>query len=377
MLSMGRRRKNDLGLEPRVYFSDGSYYYVHKESSRWENLGKDKNAANTKGRLYNDPDRRAGTLVYWLDMFLVDCEARVALKSTIKGIRLSQRTLEDYRMAIGTNEEPGPLCTYFPAPISPLDVEPGDIQAFLRDSARAGRAVRGNREKAALSSCFGWLLREKKVDGLRTNPCLRSAGVQRNPEAKRARYVTDDEYEDVYEVATKSERLLMTLTYRTLQRPESDIIRWQSNVAVNEASGRFLRFTQNKTGRVMVIAMSPELEELIPLPEGNVRALVEPLVRRRDGHFYTYSGLCSMLKRSLDVANERRRTRGSPTIKSFGYRDLKGKGATDMWLAKVPIEQIQALLGHANKTTTEIYIKQRWQVAVAPNMVTMAQKPRP
>jgi integrase len=73
----------------------------------------------------------------------------------------------------------------------------------------------------------------------------------------------------------------------------------------------------------------------------------------------------------------RRRACGRPLIKSFGYRDLKGKGATDMWLAKVPIEQIQALLGHANKTTTEIYIKQRWQVAVAPNMVTMAQKPRP
>jgi hypothetical protein len=202
MLYMGRRRKNDLGLEPRVYFSDGSYYYVHKSSSRWENLGKDKNAANAKGKLYNDPDRRAGTLVYWLDMFLVDCEARVALKSPIKGIRLSQRTLDDYRMTIGTDAEPGPLRTYFPAPISPTDIEPGDIQAYLRDCAKAGRAVRGNREKGALSSCFGWLLREKKVDGLRTNPCLRSAGVQRNPEAKRARYVTDDEYEDVYEVAT-------------------------------------------------------------------------------------------------------------------------------------------------------------------------------
>ena len=50
------------------------------------------------------------------------------------------------------------------------------------------------------------------------------------------------------------------------------------------------------------------------------------------------------------------------------YRDLKGKGATDMWQAGVPIELIQALLGHASKTTTEIYIKQRWTEA-QPNLV--------
>jgi hypothetical protein len=85
-------------------------------------------------------------------------------------------------------------------------------------------------------------------------------------------------------------------------------------------------------------------------------------VKRLDGGFYTYDGLSSMLKRSIETANVRRKARGIEPMKSFGFRDLKGKGATDMYfLAKVPIEQIQQLLGHASKTTTEIYIKQRWR----------------
>lgn len=38
-----------------------------------------------------------------------------------------------------------------------------------------------------------------------------------------------------------------------------------------------------------------------------------------------------------------------------------------MWLAGVSIERIQALCGHKDKTTTEIYIKSRWREPVASN----------
>ena len=56
---------------------------------------------------------------------------------------------------------------------------------------------------------------------------------------------------------------------------------------------------------------------------------------------------------------------------SFGLRDLKGKGATDMWLSGEPIERIQLLCGHEDKATTEIYVKQRWRETAAPNMVKL------
>jgi integrase len=50
---------------------------------------------------------------------------------------------------------------------------------------------------------------------------------------------------------------------------------------------------------------------------------------------------------------------GSFGVESFGPYDTKGKGATDMWLAGVPITVIQVLCGHASAQTTECYAKSR------------------
>jgi integrase len=368
---MGRKRKTDLGLPQRVYLRSGSYYYAHP-AGRWENLGKDKAKAVAKAMTYNDSAGRYGTLVYWMDMFLADCRERVKLKSTQKGVKLSERTLADYEDAIGTDEKPGPLRLYFGPPLTPADVEPSMVQDYLRDNAKLDRAVRGNRERACLSAVFGWLLRSGQIPGLKVNPCLRASGVQRNTETKRTRYVTHEEYREVWAVAGRAERLLMALTYRTLQRPESDIIRWKEGVIRNEPGGRFLVFRQWKTHRDMKIAFTPDLDALLPRPEGNVRGLNEPIIATLKGNAYTYDGISSMLRRSIEVANERRRARGITPMESFGFRDLKGKGATDMWLEGTPIEEIQALCGHASKHTTEIYVKQRWTQAVQPNTVSVA-----
>ena len=47
--------------------------------------------------------------------------------------------------------------------------------------------------------------------------------------------------------------------------------------------------------------------------------------------------------------------------------DLKAKGATDLYQAETPIEQIQALCGHDSVTTTEVYIKRHLVAVVKPN----------
>lgn len=372
---MGRRRKNEnSGLELRVYLRGGAYYYVHRDG-RWEHLGRDKEAANRKAQVFNDPVGRYGTIVYWMDLFIIECEARVKLGT------MAQRTLDDYRNGIeirkrkdgSESKRTGSLRRYFAPPMTPLDVTPNHIVRFLEIGAQAGRAIQANREKACFSAFMTWLISRGKVPELIVNPCLRVSGVRRNPETKRERYVTHDEFRDVWAKASKSVRILMELTYRSLQRPESDIITWTTaNVITDRDGRRKLSIVQNKTGRPHLIALTRELDTMIPRPVGNVLKLREPLVKRLDGGAYTYTGISAMLKKAIASANKERSKAGRPKIASFGFRDLKGKGATDMYfIAKVPIEQIQHLLGHASKTTTEIYIKQRWRETAEPNLVQL------
>lgn len=362
---MGRRRKNpDSGLEARVYERRGAFYYVHR-SGEWEPLGKDRDAANRKARIYNDPDGLYGTLVHWLERWLLDLEHRV------RGGTLAQRTLDDYREAVGTPEAPGALRTFFPPPITPADVTPAMVSTFLKTNADLGRSTRANREKSALSSCISWIITSGEVPGLIVNPCMRGSGVKRNKETKRERYVTDEEFREVYAMAGRSERLMMDLAYRTLQRPDSDIIHWTTEHLQVEDGRLILDFVQRKTGKRIKIALPPELAAQMPGQAGAVVRLRQPLVRRLDGEAYTYDGLGGMLRESIRAANERRKARKLPPIPSFGYRDLKGKGATDMWLAGVPLERIQLLCGHSSKTTTEIYVKQRWRETAEPNQVQM------
>lgn len=361
---VGRRKENPLGLEPRVYPKHGAFYYVHRDG-RWEKLGIDIEKVNKRAKLYNDSQGLYGTTVYWLDMFIVECEARVKAGS------LAKRTLEDYRKDIE------PLKIYFAPPMLPTDIEPHHVQDYLEIGAQDNRPVRANHEKACLSSCISWLIRTGKVDGLIVNPCMRASGIKRNPETARARYVTHDEYSEVFAMALPQVQALMELTYLTLQRPESDMLDWTVANLTTKGGKRILRVDQGKTGETVDITLSEDLDRLLRKLVGEIPRIGKPLIcgsrGKHAGKRYTYDGISSMLKRAIAKANREREKKGiTERIASFGFRDLKGKGATDMWLSGVPIEKIQLLCGHKDKSTTEKYIKQRWRETATPNMVKMA-----
>ena len=355
---MGRKRKDDsLGLPQRVYLRHGSFFYAHR-SGKWENLGKDLAAAKRKAEHYADPTGTYGTMTWFMQQFLLDFEQQVRAKLR------SERTLKDYQDAFGTADEPGMLRQIF-GHFLPQQIEPHHIDAYLKEGAKEGRAVRANRERAALSSCISWMLRNRH-GGLKINPCMRASGIQRNSETARARYVTDAEYQAVYEEAPPTVRLLMELTYRTLQRPESDILGWTAAVVKQSPEGgRVLAFQQRKTGRGVQIAVTGDLAALLDQAIGAVPVLHQPIVHTLTGEAYSYSGISAMLKRAQGKARQKHKALAK--MPAFGFRDLKGKGATDMWLAGEPIERIQLLCGHSKASTTEIYIKARWTQTVAPN----------
>ena len=351
-MAMGRTRKdNPLGLPPRVHAKHGAFYYLHKDN-RWERLGTDLAEAKRKGNLFNDPDSTFGTMSFFLDSFVVACEKRVSKND------LAQRTYEDYKRDV---EE---LKGFF-GRMSPLGIEPKHVAQYLDLGAENDRPVRANREKACLSACLTWLIRTGQ-GSVKTNPCI---GVRRNKETPRERYVEHAEYQAVRQLAVRQVRGLMDLIYRTLQRPE-DIIRWTPAdiIQKREPDGGYrkvIRNDQGKTGAVVDIAVTAEIETILKDLRGE-RAVTGPgrtLVHRPDGKPYTYDGLCSMLRRYI----------GKAKVEGFGFYDLKGKGATDMWLTGVPLEQVQVLCGHGSVKTTEVYVKCRWRGTVQPNQVSIQQ----
>lgn len=353
---MGRRRKDDSqGLPQRVYLRHGAFYYVHLDG-RWERLGTDLATAKARGKLYNDPGAEFGTLAYWYGMFLSDCKRRIGLPKARKGI--AQRTYDDYLDAEGA------LVAYF-GKMLPSQVQSHHVAAFLDAGAAADRSVRANRERAALSSCFTWLKRQPAAGMSGVNPCF---GVKRNPESKRERYVEHEEYALVHDAAAKAVRALMDFVYRTLQRPE-DIIGWTSaNVTTKrEASGvvqKVLRNQQGKTGATVDIRITPEIEAILDLVKigGEMPGPGVRLLRTRKGKPFTYAGLSAMFRRYVA-----KQVQNGALAEPFTMYDLKGKGATDMWLAGERMEMIQVLCGHDSVTTTETYVKCRWRGTVAPN----------
>jgi hypothetical protein len=114
---------------------------------------------------------------------------------------------------------------------------------------------------------------------------------------------------------------------------------------------RVLCVRQNKTGKTLDISLTPELDALLRRLVGAVPTIGRRLICTRQGKPYTYSGLTSMLTRAIVKANKVRLLSGRTSIASFGFRDLKGKGAT------------------------EIYVKQRWCEAVQPNQIKIGEKP--
>jgi hypothetical protein len=125
-------------------------------------------------------------------------------------------------------------------------------------------------------------------------------------------------------------RLLMDLTYRTLQRPESDILGWTPAIITRDehTKARILHFQQGKTKVWVKIALTADLDALIRRAMGDPPRIDQPLVHNRKGERYTYTGIMAMLTAAIKKANRGPRRRKIP---SFGFRDLKGKGATDMW----------------------------------------------
>lgn len=337
---MGRKRTKGFDLPPRMYKLRAAYWYFPRYGKPI-NLGRDLTVAKRKWAELENPASEAGSLESLINWYMAEIAPKKAPRT------YSDNKGESANLIKGLGHIPY------------RELRPHHV-AVYRDERGKDAPVRANREKALLSHVFTKAMEKGWVD---MNPCI---GVKRNREKKRERYIEDAEFWKVYDKAVDSVKIIMSLIYRTAQRPEDLILVGPMNVRkVKTPDGdvSVLRVRQQKTQKTVDIRIEGELAGLID--RHNAAKIVhETFVHTRQGKVYTYDGLSAMFRRYVNKTG----------LTDFGMYDIKAKAATDMFRMGVPLERIQQLLGHDSITTTEIYIKARLAEVVSPNSTEIVRQ---
>ena len=222
---------------------------------------------------------------------------------------------------------------------APLDeVRPSHITLYL-DKRGMESKHRALREKAVLSMVYTWAIAR---DFCTVNP-VAAIKSKRLP-GRKSVYITDEMLDAVYQKASPSLKDAIDLAYYLGQRP-ADVLK----LSESDIRGGSFDFSQNKTGKGMVIEAGGELDALIK--RMNERKANFPIRRMQllvdeSGQPMTKSKLRSRFESARDAAG----FDGA----QFQFRDLRRKAASDL-RDQVGIEAAQALLGHSSVVMTEHY----------------------
>jgi integrase len=186
---------------------------------------------------------------------------------------------------------------------------------------------------------FSYAMRWGQID---RNPCL---GVAKHSEKGRDRYITDNEFEVVKNIASDLIATVMDFAYITAMR-RGDILKLRLDQITDEG----IWIKQSKTGAKQLYEWSNGLIEVVD----RAKALKRPirglyLFCTRQGQPYSDTGFKAMWNRVQVKWAESGGQR-------FTFHDIRAKALTD---AKRLGLDAQSLAGHATSAMTEHYIKQR------------------
>ena len=241
---MGRNRRSDKHLPQRVYRRYGAYYWFPPKKDA-QRLGK---TAIRLGKTLSEAMLRwtelaEGSTTHYSMSDLMD---RYMLKVAPKK---AEKTYKDNLSQVQ------PLRAFFGG-MRPEDVTPVHVYQYLEERGEKA-PIAANRERALLSHIFTYAIRWGVVTA---NPCR---GVKRNPEPRRNRYVTDEEYQAVWATGSSLVRGMMDLSYLTGLR-KGDLLRLRLQDLRDEGIlveiGKSRR--QDRPGKQMLFEWSPELRQV-------------------------------------------------------------------------------------------------------------------
>lgn len=328
---MGRKRKKDKHLPPRVYWRHGAFWYVEpsgknaetgKPQKKLTRLGKTEfEALGNYGRLIC-VGRTINTMSDVFDRYYLEVSSQKAPNTYRKDFH----NLKNLRKVFGR--------------VSPPVIKPIHIYRYMDERAKKSVSS-ANNERSLLSSIFVSMIRWGIVSD---NPCR---DVKPLPEKKKEkRYVEWHEFKAVYKYANPVVRAGMRLAYTTGLR-QADVLKMK----LQDLQADGIAVEVQKTGSKIIIEWSPALRKGVE----KAKRLKRPvrgfyLLCNEKGQKYTRDGFSSMFKRAVQKAIKKGRIN-----QSFCFYDLRRKAATDAERAKGR-EFARQLLDHTSQKTTGRYV---------------------
>lgn len=317
-MGMGRPRKHNRHLPPRMRLSHGAYYRV--TPAGWENLGREYGPALKK----------------WAELEALPVAARtvgdaITLYAADRLPALAAKTQRDYTRICGELRK-----TFGDALLN--QVRPVHIAQYLEKRSKKTAA---NREMAVLSSVFNYAMRLGYAE---SNPCR---GVRRNSEHARTRLPTSAEIAALKLRAPPYLRAAISLSLATALRASSLL-----RLDIPASSAERIEVPGTKGGRALRIKITPELRTLID--EARAGRDVGPLFVGRRKRRLTYDGLST----AWDLLRERVAADGMESVRDLHWHDLRAWALTEAERTGGRAAA-RALAGHRSESTTAIYLRDR------------------
>jgi len=315
MPAMGRRRKNNLDLPPRMAQKGSAYYYVTStKPRRWIPLGSDLTEARRKWADLENGPREENRIDNLIDAWISSpAFSKLAASSRICYESVSKQVKEYFKDGYAA------------------DIKPHHVAGWMDDHPSKSQANLG---RALLSNVMALAVRKGYID---RNPV---AEIKRHNLKSRGRYITDDEYRTIRAHAHPVLKAAMDISYVTAARI-SDILA----IHLSNWTPEGLTVKQIKTGKLQLFRRSPALEAVIE----SAKAIPRPvrglyLLCTQRGKPYSYATINTWWQQAREKSG----------IEDVHFHDIRGKSATD---AKKDGIDYQALLGHTTKAMSDRYIK--------------------
>lgn len=325
----GRPRLHASNLPPSVYKSHGAYYHVVKGA--WHPLGRELETA-----LAEYARRVSPTTEHQLDV-LIDASFKRMRERKVKPLR--PNTVKLYTRAAKMLKH---LLRKFARPDQVKQKDAAMVKLLL-----APKPMMANHVISFGRSVFADFVEQQLVDN---NPFQ---GIKRHDYTPRKRLITAEQWSAIYKVAVPRLQCMMDGMRLTDQRV-MDVVTLDERAIHDDGPG--IEFTQEKTGKKLIVEWNPELREWVARCRSLHKKVVKvdftdpsrarPLFRGKHGRCPSYRTVYIQWRAACELAG----------VEPTQMRDIRAYSAT---VAEEQGLNPQELLGHTERQTTSIYLRNR------------------